>query len=535
MAVADGTIAAGNDSLEGLKVQKLENTRLKNLMEGLAEIDVRRLHQECSRLARALSRGVHHETGAHSLLHDGFALALPTAEDDDEDEEEEGGEDVRLRLANARDRLARPYASAMERVRSVQEAERELKEARSLLPPDTTSEEMQAVDAQVRVAAEGVLQEVLEAAGGGEIRLAEAASLAEAVGICAESIEMVQVGLEIAPLDQRLSAALTVLDRTRERLLGAGQTLERATALAETGAEGDLARAAELLDQLLCQTPMATEAIHLLDQVRSRYLDRADEAATRLQVKAARQWLSQAGSAVFAALPADERAEMVLKKVKAAQRRGRLRRLVIAACLAAGLATGGLSALLLPASRPDCVADPTYGRSVCDDAKAPFRGFWQQHRFVLGAPVTESMVQGGRTIQVFESALLEFDPAAPEGSRLQLRPINYRDDPSLEKYQQFFAAQEHEEGDDSADDTQFHETTKHYLGDRFHFRTAWEAMGGREIFGEPLSEEFLYLETNRPRQYFERAIMEYYDDAQRPFVRLVPVGLKYAQALGWVR
>ena len=533
MAVADGTIAAGNDSLEGLKVQKLENTRLKNLVEGLAAIDARRLQQECVRLARALSRGGRYEPGSHSILHDSATLAFPV--DEEEDEEEGLGEDVRLLLANARGRLSRQYGSLVERARGIQEAERELKEARSLLPGAATSEAVQAIDTQVRAAAEGVLQEVIEAAGGAQIRLAEAASLAEAVGICAESIELVQVGLEIAPLDQRLPAALTVLEQARERLQGAGQTLELAAGLAQTNAEGELARAAELLDQLLGQTPMATEAIHLLDQVRNRYLDRAEEAAARHQLKAARHWLSQAGSPVFAALPVDERAGGVRQKVDAAQRRARRRRLVVAACLVAGLTTGGLTALLLPASRPDCVADATYGRSVCDDAKALFRSFWQQHRFVLGAPVTESMVQGGRTIQVFESALLEFDPQAPEGSRLQLRPIDYRDDPSLEKYRHFFAPWEQPEAADLADDAQFHEATKHYLGDRYHFRTAWEAMGGREVFGEPLSEEFLYVETNRPRQYFERAIMEYYDDAQRPFVRLVPVGLKYAQARGWVR
>ncbi|MBI2910582.1 MAG: hypothetical protein HYY05_00460 [Chloroflexi bacterium] len=530
--MADGTIAAGNDSLEGLKIQKLENTRLKNLVEGLAEIDARRLQHECARLASSLRRGLPYHPGAHSILRDGTTSPASPL-DEEEDEDEALGEDVRLLLANARGRLSQQYVSPVERARGIQEAERELEEARSLLPEAASNEEMQAADAQVRAAAEGALQEMIEAAGGGETRLAEASSLAEALSICAESIETAQAGLEIAPRDQRLSAALALLEQARERLLGAGQTLELATALAQTNAEGELARAAELLDQLLCQTPVASEAIQLLDRVRNRYLDRADEAAAGHQVKAARLWLSRAGDPVFGALPATKRAGLVLRKVDAARRRSRRRRLVVAASLVAGLTAGGLTALLLPASRADCVADATYGRNVCDEAEASFRSFWQQHRFVLGAPVTESMMQNGRRVQVFESALLEFNAEAPEGSRLQLRPINYRDDPSLEKYQQFFAPQEQKEDDASADDTQFHPTTSHYLGNRYHFRTAWEAMGGREIFGEPLSDEFVYLETGRPRQYFERAIMEYYDDAQRPFVRLVPVGLKYAQARGW--
>src|SRR6476659_7902242 len=44
----------------------------------------------------------------------------------------------------------------------------------------------------------------------------------------------------------------------------------------------------------------------------------------------------------------------------------------------------------------------------------------------------------------------------------------------------------------------------------YNFRDFWEQNGGLAIFGYPITE--VYLENNRPVQYFERARFEWFGD-----------------------
>ncbi len=79
----------------------------------------------------------------------------------------------------------------------------------------------------------------------------------------------------------------------------------------------------------------------------------------------------------------------------------------------------------------------------------------------------------------------------------------------------------------SQSDLRYFPETGHYL--RGAFRVFWENNGGIEIFGFPLTEEYIAA-NGRITQYFERARFEYTIDVNgQPFIELGRLGVEYTQ------
>jgi LPXTG-site transpeptidase (sortase) family protein len=164
-----------------------------------------------------------------------------------------------------------------------------------------------------------------------------------------------------------------------------------------------------------------------------------------------------------------------------------------------------------------------------------FQAFYEQHDGVsmFGYPLTEVFAEGGRPVQYFERARMEWHAdlgvvqvghlgrwlSATQQSNSAFQPVA-RPDPL------------------TADQDYFGET-QHILGGGF--RSYWQRHGGLPVFGYPLSEEFTERNAEDGRdytvQYFERARFEYHPDLPQAYqVTLGHLGRQYLvqhPAPGW--
>ena len=137
--------------------------------------------------------------------------------------------------------------------------------------------------------------------------------------------------------------------------------------------------------------------------------------------------------------------------------------------------------------------DTLYFKDTGFYVTAPFAAYWQAHGglAIFGLPISAATDQNGRTVQWFERA--RFERAGPSQEvQLGLLGNELRTaDPPLSA--------------SPSADRLFFPQTGHSIGGAF--RAYWEAHGGLEQFGYPLTEEI--TEDGRRVQWFERARFEF--------------------------
>ena len=141
----------------------------------------------------------------------------------------------------------------------------------------------------------------------------------------------------------------------------------------------------------------------------------------------------------------------------------------------------------------------------------------------FGLPLTEEVVQNGRTVQYFERARFEYHPElAGTPYETQLGLLN----DALTAPRRPFA------GDTpfpTVPDHRYFPETGHSV--HFGFLRYWETQGGLERFGYPISQEV--VEHGRTVQHFQRVRLEWIPDAPPgQQVRIAKVGTEYMRAFG---
>ena len=164
-----------------------------------------------------------------------------------------------------------------------------------------------------------------------------------------------------------------------------------------------------------------------------------------------------------------------------------------------------------------------------------FRRFFEVHGGVdtFGYPRTEELTEGGRTVQYFQRARLEYHPEHAGTEReVQLAPLGALVTQSRQPYPTG-------EPFESGPDRRFFPETGH--GVHFAFLKFFEAHGGVAVFGYPISGERYeadHYQSGRIRtvQYFQRARLEYYPEhAGTPqAVQLGALGDELLWQRGWL-
>jgi lipoprotein-anchoring transpeptidase ErfK/SrfK len=146
---------------------------------------------------------------------------------------------------------------------------------------------------------------------------------------------------------------------------------------------------------------------------------------------------------------------------------------------------------------------PFTGHHLTDDQG--FLGFWRAHgaERLIGYPVTEAFDAGGFFVQYFTKGRLErqVDPATGAG---QVRAGRVAAEYAETLFRAFAAAPPRR----AAASEQVFATTGHTL--RGSFLVFWQANGGEELFGAPISETLWEMteDGRRQVQYFERVRLE---------------------------
>lgn len=145
---------------------------------------------------------------------------------------------------------------------------------------------------------------------------------------------------------------------------------------------------------------------------------------------------------------------------------------------------------------------PSTGHHITD--AQGFLSFWRDHdgERLLGYPITEAGQLGGATVQYFERGRLEIQVAADGTSHVVTGRVGAEYADAL--WKRFAPAPPYK----PSPGEQVFEATQHTL--REPFLSFWQAGGGLEFFGAPISEVAWEI-TPRGRQqvqYFERARLE---------------------------
>jgi murein DD-endopeptidase MepM/ murein hydrolase activator NlpD len=181
----------------------------------------------------------------------------------------------------------------------------------------------------------------------------------------------------------------------------------------------------------------------------------------------------------------------------------------------------------LPRPTQDLPSDKLYVGSTGHYLSGAFLAFWNKQggTTTLGDPVSEEFVQNGRTVQLFEKALLESHPEAADlknqvqlgflGRQLaDVKGLHF--DPATNTTS-------------SATRTYFKETGQAISG---NFKTFWEKNNGMLLLGLPIGPPV--SEADNTVQYFERGVLQYQANSIT-LVEIAHSGEALITAMGWAQ
>lgn len=177
--------------------------------------------------------------------------------------------------------------------------------------------------------------------------------------------------------------------------------------------------------------------------------------------------------------------------------------------------------------------DEAYFDQTGQTVRGSFRSFWEARGglAIFGYPISREFEQDGRETQYFERAVFQsFPENAGRGYGVQLVLLGTL----LTADRQNEAAFQPVPQTASTAQMTYFPQTRHRLGGTF--RRFWQANGGVDVFGYPLSEEFDERSATDGKtyrvQYFERARFEYHPEfaGTASEVLLGQLGVQYAQA-----
>ena len=153
---------------------------------------------------------------------------------------------------------------------------------------------------------------------------------------------------------------------------------------------------------------------------------------------------------------------------------------------------GDMALSMWPANQP-ARADETLG------ASALFYRVFINHGGLetFGLPVTSELQENGKTVQYFEQARLEYDPKTQD---VTFGLLGREASQSRVSEDPFLPSQPL-----NISDVQYFKETSHNL--THAFLSYWQNHEGLQVFGLPISEEF--VENGKTVQYFERVRLEY--------------------------
>lgn len=172
-----------------------------------------------------------------------------------------------------------------------------------------------------------------------------------------------------------------------------------------------------------------------------------------------------------------------------------------------------------PGPSPDAITFPATGHTL----RGGFKQYWEDHGGlpIFGYPISDVFIEerpeDGRTytVQYFERSRFEYHPYQPEDNSIPFGVMLGRLGDQITAARQA-AGEEPFTRVTAPDDpcvTYFPETG-HTL--RAGFKQYWEEHGGLEIFGYPISEEFVEVNPDDGQlstvQYFERSRFEYHPE-----------------------
>lgn len=138
-----------------------------------------------------------------------------------------------------------------------------------------------------------------------------------------------------------------------------------------------------------------------------------------------------------------------------------------------------------------------------------FRAFFEARGGldVFGFPITEEQDRGGRTVQYFQRARMEWWPELPPAQRVQLGLLG----------DLLSAETRHGPASSAFAPVPRPEPEVHYFPETGHtlrgvFRSFFESRGGLDLFGYPIAEEYVDPTTDRTVQWFQRARMEWWPE-----------------------
>ncbi len=181
----------------------------------------------------------------------------------------------------------------------------------------------------------------------------------------------------------------------------------------------------------------------------------------------------------------------------------RVRSAHLLALLLLGLLIAQVIAVPLAQAQATALYFPATGHHLTDEQG--FLSFWRAHdgERLLGYPVTEALDADGQTVQYFTRSRLEAQ-VDPSSGTAQVRAGHVAAEYSAALFREFAPAPTRRAGAS----VQVFEATGHTL--RAPFLDFWQANGGEEIFGAPISEAIWELteQGQRQVQYFERVRLE---------------------------
>jgi hypothetical protein len=188
----------------------------------------------------------------------------------------------------------------------------------------------------------------------------------------------------------------------------------------------------------------------------------------------------------------------------------------------------------------------TYYPETSHFLSGPLRSYWERNGGlpVFGYPLTEEFQQDWRPVQSFERQRFEWH-GENEGTPYEvLLGLLGTEDAQERALLDDSAFQPVSEGTRSGETCQYFSDTSHHVCD--DFLRYWSSHGlefgdsgvsyreSLALFGYPLSEPYVDVESGLTVQYFERAIFEYHPDNPEPYrVLLRRLGAEALAARGW--